>query len=311
MPKIAIIGAGLAGIACARRLKQEGMPVTVFEKSRGYGGRCATKRWQDCRVDHGAQYFTLRDPGFKDTVQDVCGDQVQSLAAPVLHLESDQLSCPPRYYHMKGNSHLCRDLAQGLEVRFEQTLTPVTAQGEAWQIQDEVYDQVISTAPLPQTLKLFNQTATVDPYVPCLAMLALYQQPPQGKTAELYGMMGSPTDDIAWSACENHKLGRITPGNTVVVVHAGERFSHAHLESQPEEWSALLREQLETLWELPPQNFTAQLTHRWRFARVNQPVSPPSLPSGLHFCGDALGQSRVEAAWLQGVSQAEALLAAL
>ena len=63
--KIAIIGAGIAGVSATNALNARGCNVTLFEKSRGYGGRCATKRWEGHTVDHGAQYFTIRDERFR------------------------------------------------------------------------------------------------------------------------------------------------------------------------------------------------------------------------------------------------------
>lgn len=72
---IAIVGAGMAGIACARTLVQAGHTVTVFEKSRGVGGRMATRDSAFGTFDHGAQYFTVRDPRFVQalkTVPDLC-----------------------------------------------------------------------------------------------------------------------------------------------------------------------------------------------------------------------------------------------
>ena len=61
---IAIVGAGLAGLSCAARLKELGHHVELFEKSRGPAGRMSTKRGEDWAADHGAQYFTARDPLF-------------------------------------------------------------------------------------------------------------------------------------------------------------------------------------------------------------------------------------------------------
>ena len=62
-PRVAVIGAGISGLILARTLADAGVAVTVFEKSRGVGGRMATRRTQDgLRFDHGAQYFTVRDP---------------------------------------------------------------------------------------------------------------------------------------------------------------------------------------------------------------------------------------------------------
>ena len=53
---VAVVGAGLAGLVCARRLQQAGLAVTVLEKSRGLGGRMATRRIDGSPLDHGARY---------------------------------------------------------------------------------------------------------------------------------------------------------------------------------------------------------------------------------------------------------------
>ena len=66
LPRVAVIGAGISGLVCARLLVEQGMEVTVFEKSRGVGGRMATRRTPEgCHFDHGAQYFTVRDERFR------------------------------------------------------------------------------------------------------------------------------------------------------------------------------------------------------------------------------------------------------
>src|SRR3990167_5715659 len=68
-PEIAIIGAGIAGLACARRLQLAGVSVTLIDKSRGPGGRMSTRRGEQWQCDHGAQYFTARQPLFRAEVQ--------------------------------------------------------------------------------------------------------------------------------------------------------------------------------------------------------------------------------------------------
>ena len=67
-PKIAIIGAGIAGLSCARELQQAGIHVQLFEKSKGPSGRMSTRRGPDWQCDHGAQYFTAQHPDFKAEV---------------------------------------------------------------------------------------------------------------------------------------------------------------------------------------------------------------------------------------------------
>ena len=70
---IAIVGAGMAAIACARTLVQAGHTVTVFEKSRGPGGRMSTRESAFGTFDHGAQYFTVRDARFTQALQTTPG----------------------------------------------------------------------------------------------------------------------------------------------------------------------------------------------------------------------------------------------
>ena len=79
VPRVAVIGAGLAGLICAERLIRQGWPVTVFDKGRGPGGRMATRRADDLRFDHGAQYFTARDQRFRDRVDAWVHDGVVAL----------------------------------------------------------------------------------------------------------------------------------------------------------------------------------------------------------------------------------------
>ena len=72
--RYAVVGAGLAGLAAARALVAADRAVDLFEKSRGTGGRVATRRALGTTFDHGAQYFTVRDSGFS-----------AALARPWLH----------------------------------------------------------------------------------------------------------------------------------------------------------------------------------------------------------------------------------
>lgn len=56
--RIAVIGAGIAGLACADELRRHDHPVTLFDKGRGPGGRMSTRRLDtpagQASFDHGA-----------------------------------------------------------------------------------------------------------------------------------------------------------------------------------------------------------------------------------------------------------------
>src|SRR5215211_9152538 len=57
--KIIIVGAGLAGLTCAKVLRERGVEVAVFEASDGVGGRVRTDEQDGFLLDRGFQvYFT-------------------------------------------------------------------------------------------------------------------------------------------------------------------------------------------------------------------------------------------------------------
>lgn len=296
--RLAVIGAGLAGIALARALTQRGAAVTVLEKSRGLGGRCATKRWLGHAIDHGAQYFTLRDAGFQGAVVAACGGSLQRLERPVRDEAGHALPDSGRWFHRDGNSRLARDLGRGLEIRTECLID------DARPLLED-FDHVVSTAPWPQTARLFGVETGGEDYLPCLAAVLAYAGEGLGRTGDTYAF-SAPGSRLAWTACENHKPGRIASGFTVLVAHLGEAFSREHLERPPAEFPELVREEVEARWEVPAKAFTAAFGHRWRLARVDQAMPPPTLPPRLHFVGDALRRSRVEDAWLAGQTYADA-----
>ncbi|MBN2507831.1 MAG: FAD-dependent oxidoreductase [Verrucomicrobia bacterium] len=289
--RIAITGAGMAGVSAGRLLPDCGHRVTLLEKSRGCGGRCATKRWEGHLVDHGAQYFTMRHSDFCAAVQQTCGESLCRITAPVLDENGAALPDAGRYYHRDGNSRLVRGMAEGLTLRTETTVTDARALlGD--------YDRVLSTAPLPQTAALFGLTIPAQ-YIPCLTVLLAYRGEPTGLCREAYAL-SDLASDLPWSACENHKAGRIATGCTVLVAQMSEAFSRRHLELPPANYPGLLRAMVERRWGLCSNNFLAGLGHCWRYARVAQSHAAPALPERCYFAGDALTASRVEDAWLAG-----------
>lgn len=55
MTKIAIIGAGICGLRAMLELAEAGHSVTIFEKSKGVGGRVATRRFDHQFINHGIE----------------------------------------------------------------------------------------------------------------------------------------------------------------------------------------------------------------------------------------------------------------
>lgn len=67
-PDVVVVGAGLAGLACALDLSAEGLRVDVLEASDGVGGRMRTDRKDGFLLDHGFQVFNTSYPQVKKRV---------------------------------------------------------------------------------------------------------------------------------------------------------------------------------------------------------------------------------------------------
>ncbi|MFM8654186.1 MAG: NAD(P)-binding protein, partial [Verrucomicrobiota bacterium] len=250
---IGIIGAGISGLVCGRALKIAGHQVTVLEKSRSLGGRCATRKFGDHVVDHGVQYFTLRDPEIRKDVEGVAGVELQKLAAPILQAEPKGAvyrEGEERFYLRSGNNRLGKLLAQGLEVLTETEVPKAEKSGRKWKAAEREFDGVVSCAPWPQTAALLGMKAGDLGFEPCLTVLLEYQVGRAGTDGAYARMDPSGNDPLAWIACENVKAGRVAAGCTVYVVQASPKYSRQHIEQNPEFWASDLQVLLEKVWNL-------------------------------------------------------------
>jgi renalase len=313
-----IIGAGISGLLTGRILGQAGHPVTILEKSRGVGGRMATRRFKNGVFDHGAQFITVRDPQFQHWV-DLWVQQ--GTASEWTHSFSklddvSEGSGHPRYLGVNGMTAIPKELSKGLDIHLQTRVESITKDGDRWIAEAEdgrLFDasQLVLTAPVPQSVSLLKTGGISLPdremerlqsiqYHPCIAVLVLLnglsKAPPPGGIK----LDSSP---IQWLA-DNTQKG-ISPESTAVTIHASADFSRQNFDLNPGQ----LAESLITVarpwlgddiqdWQL----------HKWRYSQPAQiyperfleiPVSP-----SLFFAGDAFGGPRVEGAALSGIAVA-------
>jgi len=311
--KIGIIGAGISGLVCGRALQKAGHEVTVMEKSRNPGGRCATRRFGDHVVDHGVQYFTLRDPEVRREVEAVAGSELRKLEAPILQAEpkrSVYREGEERFYLRSGNNRLGKLLAEGLEILTETEVSKVEKSWRKWKVAGREFDAVVSCAPWPQSAALAGLRIQESGYEPCLTVLLEYQVGRAGGEGAYARMDASGSDPLAWIACENVKEGRVAEGYTVYVIQASPGYSREHMEQNPEYWASDLQVLLEKTWNLDPSKRGSVFAHRWRYARRRENApAPKDLPKGLMVCGDSMTDSRLESVWKSGRTTAEKVLA--
>lgn len=212
---VAIVGAGAAGLTCARALTDTGVAgVVVLDKGRGVGGRLATRRIGEARLDHGAQYVTARSDGFSRSVQQWVAEGVMRpwFTTP----RGEQALCAPG-----GMSGVAKALAAGVLVEVGVAVTAVEPRGTGWRVHAlgrEPLDAqvVVLTAPAPQSLALL-EAAGVRPddaiatrlaaitYDPCIAVLAVLDAP-SGVPAPGWLASDDPASVVAWLA-DNHQKG--------------------------------------------------------------------------------------------------------
>jgi renalase len=314
MAKIGIIGAGISGLSCARALQSQACAVTVFEKSRSYGGRCATRLWNGHVVDHGAQFFTVTDAQFRSELNHRVGDSLQRLDLPVLDGSGKPIAATGdgRYYHTKGNNRLGRAMAEGLDVKFECAIAEIEVAEDKVLAGGDSFDAVVCSIPTPQTANLLGWQDSPVSYAPCLTVFFEYAGTGIGLSKEIYAFSDVGGEEaLLWSSCENHKQGRIQGDVTVLVVHASEAFSREHLETEASVTVPLLRDIVEKKWDLKGATLRSTFSHRWRYARPVEKKHFPQVSSRLFLCGDGLAKARVEDVWLSGLKTARDIISFL
>lgn len=322
MSRIAIVGAGIAGLACARALHDAGHELRVFEKSRGVGGRMATRRTDQGTFDHGAQYFTARDPLFQRVVDrwHVAGI-VAPYAGRIVSLRST--SATPlsheelRYVATPGMTAPCRALAEGVDVLFECTVTAVTPGDEGWRVSwdeggESGFDAVVLAVPAVQALPLCSAIPALGTRVsqghhaPCWAVMVRYEQPLPLQFDAAFVLDAV----VGWAMRDASRPGRVAGERWVL--HATADWSGTHLEADA---AAVAPDVVEAFHAAAgiSAKVVEMRAHRWRYALS------PGLKSGclwnaerrIGACGDWCADGRIEGAYLSGLALAAELQSAL
>lgn len=307
-PAIAVIGAGLSGLACARLLAESGAKVRIFEKSRGLGGRMATRRREAVQFDHGAQYATVRDADFQRLIGGLAenGGAAPWPAASRAKAERCWVGVP-------SMTAIAHGLGQGLEVRTETRIEGLDKSRAGWRLAgaDGAFDAVVLALPEPQARALWpalsERTAAVA-YAPCLTAMAAF-----GRRLETATDFYPPEDHprLALAARDSAKPGRSADPDCWVL-HATPQYSGKRLENDPSETARSLLADFRALIGFCEANPIFLAGHRWRYAQVRTPLGQDFVWDGaarLGACGDWCIAGRLEAAFLSGRALAKAILA--
>jgi len=316
---ILIIGAGMAGLACAARLKAERRDLRVLDKGRGPGGRMAARRvkigGEDVSFDHGAQFFTARDPGFQAAV---AGWEARGAAARWVAAEAQ--GSDTAWVGTPGMNGPIRAMSQGLEVHWSTRALSLTRVKARWHVGDGertfTANTVLVAVPAEQASELLAEPApglaTIPAGVvsePCWAVMAAFVKP----LAIEQDAVRDPDAPIAWAARNSAKPSRT--GKECWVLHASPARSRELLNLPKEEVASLLLNDFADHNGIEPVTPIHVAAHRWLYA---MPKPVPSSASGeparfdaaaqIGIAGDYLHSPRVEGAWISGTALAKAVI---
>ncbi|OGB08045.1 MAG: amine oxidase [Burkholderiales bacterium RIFCSPHIGHO2_12_FULL_61_11] len=341
---IAVVGAGIAGIACARTLAQAGHQVTVFEKSRGAGGRMATYDTEFGGFDYGTQYFTVRDARFEKALSTASG-LVRPWSANTVRI-LDELgrvvaaSPPAREAHWVATPGMnalvrqwARPLADADRLELETEVIGLEADKlypDRWQLQTEgpgadarVYsgfDAVVLAIPSSQAYALLLTSKQGKPLLaplagvnvaPCWTLMLAFPQALQPTLSHLgpqWNAARSTHHRIAWLARESSKPGRGPIERWTV--QASPEWSERHLEDDAERVKAKLIKAFTEVTGIRAEPAYAEV-HRWPYAQTTEPLGKThawDAKSRIGACGDWCLGHRVEDGFLSGLEMALAII---
>lgn len=302
MTRVVVVGAGLAGVACARVLRAGGADVTVLDRGRVVGGRMASRSLWDRRADLGASYFTVADPGFRAVVDDWARRGLAREWTDTFTVigagEPEDKQGPVRWGAAGGLRSLVEDLASDLDVERREVAGLAELGADA--------DVVVLAMPDPQARRVLGDhpaAARLDrQWEPALAIAARWPARTWDDTSPGGHFDGAFVDDpvLAWIADDGR---RRDDGAPVLVAHSTPGFARRHLDTPP----AAVPELVASLRALLGVDEPADTwVHRWTHAKPSGSRDAPWL---LHegdgpvvgVCGDGWGPtSKVETAWLSG-----------
>lgn len=316
---VLVVGAGIAGLAAARALREAGVPVRVVERGRAAGGRMSGRRIGGRAVDLGASYFTADPDGsFDPVVRDWLArglarpwtDTFSVAGADGIH---GARTGPMRFGSPTGLRDLVIDLADGLDVQFERTVERVESVDGGVRVDGTAYAAVVLAMPDPQATRVLTEDSPVAArlhdsarWEPTIAVVLEWEE--RMWSADMHGAFVHESEDVSFIADDGDRRG---DGAPVLVAHSTADLARTHL-ADPD--GALLPitaavRRILGIADAP----IASRAHRWTFARPAEMHDRPYLlDARIGVCGDAWGtKSSVETAWTSGHELGRALAAEL
>lgn len=345
MATVVVVGAGIAGLSCGQALRHAGHQVIWLEKSRGVGGRMATRRLgQGAWADHGLRHWPLAEPSLQPLTQElIAAGHLLPWSAQGFVWTGTLVAQPGVVYCAEGGVNaIAKYLATEANIQRQQRVIALEQAQTGWQLttvdaKQDIHpiraDAVVLAIPAPQARALLKpldtDTATaltsVD-YAPCLSLMATYKALPHGPNLDPQQGWHITADHptIAWISLDSSKRQHCS-GPQTIVIQSQTDFAAQYLQqldsAQPHEHDRLRHSTITKLFtaaaKIVPglENAQTQQLQRWRYSTVNTPYTGPFFATPwptLIGCGDwcapSTTVSNLAAAYTSGRAAAHHIL---
>jgi renalase len=325
--RVAVVGAGVAGLACARALSERGLRVRVFEREACPGGRLASRRLDALSFDHGVQYFTTQDARFEPVVRawEAAGIVARWSARTIVLIgrgQGEEVQSVPRYVGVPNMEAVAVHMTRGLDVRLGAEVARLERRAGGWVLLDQQgteldqgrFDSVVLAVPsavaaglLGQDSDLAQRAATVA-WDSCWAVMLALARP---SAIDFDAAFVNDDPILGWVARESSKPARAPLRGAVEswILHAHPTWSRSYLELERSDASRWVQRAFAARVGRPLIQ-AAVAAHRWRLALPVNPLAEPFLydpQQGIGLAGDWCGGPRVEGAYLSGIALAHAI----
>jgi|TARA_S200000501_G_scaffold14733_1_gene13028 renalase len=312
MKKISIIGTGLSAIFSAIHLrKNTDLEINLFDKARGLGGRLATRRAEDGKFDHGAQYFSIERISNLPEIQMLINEGVIS------NIEDKDI-----YFSPDGMTNIAKKLLMDFNIFKEHKLVSIDKENENYKLFFENgstfnSDYIIMSCPMPQSLEILNKSkidfdnnlikALEDlNYFPCIVVMIKSEI----KLSNLDKHIGTDVDskNISWIG-DNYRK-KVSSIENYYTIQCSPEFSYENFENEYDETNEKLKHDMEKIFG---SNYQILSNHKWRYSiPKNFYQGDNSLVINekdfLGLCGDIFTNGRFDGAITSGLSIADKFL---
>ena len=325
-PRVLIVGAGVSGLSAAQSLASSGFEVRVVDKGRAPGGRISSRIGDFGTFDHGAQYFTARDPRFEARIKSWRAAGITAVwdgrigVAKQGALTAKTGDQPVRYVGVPSMRAIALHQARMLDVKNGVRVTTLERRDRRWHAAvadgDPLgpVDAVLVTAPSEQATHLLTSAPALAAaagrvrHAPCWAAMVAFDTAVDVPFDGLF-VHDSP---LSWIARDSTKPGR--PSGERWVLHAGPAWSEPHIEDAPESVAQTLLTAFFDAIGQPAIKPSHLVAHRWRYALAEPPIDRGCLFDAdlcIGAAGSWLHGARVEGAYLSGIAAATRIREAL